>query len=97
MRVITNRYREKDGGDNAAENLIQWLRNPSESPFPKTLALMCALTSFVQVLILFARRYCSNTGPLQHLQTRSTFLSSLPNVTQKFALFESAPAVIPPP
>ena len=44
LRVITNRYREKDGGDLAAENLIGWLRNTADCPFPKTLALVYAHT-----------------------------------------------------
>ena len=45
LRVITNRYREKDGGEMAAENLITWLRNNADCPFPKTLALVYAFLS----------------------------------------------------
>ena len=51
LRVITNRYREKDGGEMAAENLITWLRNNADCPFPKTLALVYAFLDPPPILL----------------------------------------------
>lgn len=45
LRIITNRYRERDGGAAAAELLVSWIRK--ESPFKKTRVLVfwCAAHS----------------------------------------------------
>lgn len=110
LRVITNRYREKDGGDLAAENLIGWLRNTADCPFPKTLALVyaprtqydtfpshCVSNSSPQLLLQYAAAPPPQVAqhlPQQHRDLRSA-LRSLRGAARRRGRHRLA--VAPPP
>lgn len=70
VRVITNRSRERDGGEEAGAELIAWLRSTKE--FPDWAKIKCLL-------------FCAQVAKVQHVKAKEvTFVASDVNVLGHF-------------